>query len=146
MTDSRRAPALPFDGVTYDFEVSDLLPAPPQAIYDAWMSSTGHAAMTGATAEVDPRVGGSYSAWDGYITGTTLALEPGRRIVQSWRTSEFTAEDPDSVIEVLLDPVVGATRITVRHAGVPSDQTDYEHGGWQENYFEPMKAYFGAQP
>jgi hypothetical protein len=27
---------------------------------------------------------------------------------------------------------------------VPADQTGYERGGWQENYFEPMQAYFGG--
>jgi activator of HSP90 ATPase len=130
--------------MTYDFEVSAIVPAAPRAIFDAWMSSAGHAAMTGAGATVRARVAGPYSAWDGYITGRTLALDPGRRIVQSWRTAEFAEGDPDSTIEVLLDPVRGGTRVTIRHTGVPADQTGYERGGWQENYFEPMQAYFGG--
>ena len=129
--------------MTYDFEVSDVLPATPGEIYDAWMSSDGHSAMTGATAQVDARVGGAFDAWDGYITGRTLALEPGRRIVQSWRTSEFSAVDVDSEIEVLLDPVAGGTRITIRHTQVPDGQTGYELGGWQESYFDPMREHFG---
>ena len=28
--------------MTYNFELSDVLPATPQAIYDAWMSSESH--------------------------------------------------------------------------------------------------------
>ena len=28
------------------------------------------------------------------------------------------------------------------HSNVPEEQTSYEQGGWQEYYFEPMKAYF----
>lgn len=75
----------------YDFELSALLSASPPAIYEAWISSDGHTAMTGAEASVDARVGGAYDAWDGYITGRTLALEAGRRIFQTWRTSEFSA-------------------------------------------------------
>ena len=130
--------------MTYDFEVTAIVPATPRAVFDAWMSSTGHAAMTGAGAEVDARVGGQYSAWDGYITGRTLALEPGRRIVQSWRTAEFADDHRDSTIEVLLEPTEGGTRVTIRHTGVPADQTGYERGGWQENYFDPMQAYFGG--
>jgi len=80
--------------MAYDFELSDVLPASPQAIYEAWMSSEGHAAMTGAEATIDPRPGGAFEAGDGYITGKTVALDPGRRIVQTWRTSEFAGSDP----------------------------------------------------
>jgi activator of HSP90 ATPase len=126
---------------TYDFEQSDLIPARAQAIYDAWMSTDGHTAMTGATAEVDPSVGGTVSAWDGYIWGRTVALEPGTRIVQSWRTSDFAETDADSQIEVTLEPVEGGTTVRLRHSGVPADQLGYENGGWQDNYFDPMKAY-----
>jgi len=127
----------------YDFEVSDVLPATPDDIYMAWLSSDGHGAMTGAEAHVDPRVGGDFDAWDGYITGRTLALEPGRRIVQSWRTSEFDDTHEDSRIEVLLEPLGEGTRITIRHTNVPDGQTGYEEGGWQESYFDPMREYFG---
>jgi activator of HSP90 ATPase len=109
------------------------------------MSSAGHTAMTSAAARVDPRVGGDFDAWDGYITGRTLALEPGRRIVQSWRTSEFNDTHEDSRIEVLLEPEGMGTRITIRHANVPDGQTGYEEGGWQESYFDPMREYFGRR-
>jgi activator of HSP90 ATPase len=128
--------------MAYDFEVSDVLPATPEAIYAAWLTSDGHSAMTGAEARVDARVGGEFEAWDGYISGRTLALEPGQRIVQSWRTAEFSAADEDSRIEVLLAPLAEGTRITLRHTNVPNDQRGYEQGGWQENYFDPMRAYF----
>ena len=129
----------------YDFEVSDILPGTPDDISRAWMSSEGHSAMTGAEAHVDPRVDGAFDAWDGYITGRTIALEPGRRIVQSWRTSEFADEHDDSQIEVLLEQVGEGTRITVRHTNVPDGQLGYEQGGWQESYFEPMREYFGRR-
>jgi uncharacterized protein YndB with AHSA1/START domain len=126
----------------YDFELSTELAGTPEAVWDAWMSSDGHAAMTGAGAEVDARVGGTYSAGDGYITGVTLALERPHRIVQSWRTDEFEEEDPDSRIEVLLAPSATGTLLTLRHTNVPDDQRVYEEGGWEENYFEPMREYF----
>ena len=51
--------------------------------------------MTGSPAIVDPEIGGAFEAWDGYISGRTLSLEPGRRIVQSWRTSEFAEDEGD---------------------------------------------------
>lgn len=129
----------------YDFEVSDTIPAGPQDVYDAWMTGAGHSAMTGAEAVIDPAIGGAFEAWDGYITGVTLALEPGRRIVQTWRTSEFTDEHPDSQIEVLLEPVEGGTKVVIRHTNVPDDQLDYEHSGWQDSYFDPMRRHFARR-
>jgi uncharacterized protein YndB with AHSA1/START domain len=130
---------------TYYFEQSAVVPATPTAVYDAWMSSAGHTAMTGAEARVDPRVGGEFSAWDGYIHGRTLELEPGRRILQSWRTLEFQERDVDSQIEVLLEAVDDGTLVRLRHSDVPVDHRGYEDGGWRDNYFEPMMAYFAAR-
>jgi len=128
------------------FSVSDVIPAPPQAIYDAWLDSKGHEGMTGGKpARCSAAVGGAFTVWNGYIIGRNLALEPGKRIVQSWRTKKFTAADPDSEIEVLLDAVDNGTRVTVNHRNVPDGHTSYRDGGWQRSYFEPMKAYFAAR-
>jgi activator of HSP90 ATPase len=115
--------------------------ATPRAVYDAWMSSDQHRAMTGDRAQIDPCPGGVFQAWGGYITGTTLELEPSRRIVQSWRTSDFDPDDPDSRIEVLLEPAGDGTLLTLHHTNIPDGQSGYEHG-WRDNYFDPMRAFF----
>ncbi len=129
--------------MSFEFTVSEVIPGTPRAIYDAWMSSAGHTAMTGGqAAEVAPGVGGRFRAWGGYITGATLELQPGKRIVQSWRTSKFAHADPDSRIEVTLEAVPGGTLLTLRHSEVPDGHTSYRDGGWQDNYFTPMKAHF----
>jgi activator of HSP90 ATPase len=125
-----------------EFTISDVMPATPSEIYDAWLSSAGHSAMTGSPAHASAEVGAAFDAWDGYINGSNLALEPGKRIVQSWRTSQFEDEHADSRIELTLEPVEGGTRVTLTHSNVPDGQGHYEQG-WQSHYFEPMKAYFG---
>ncbi len=129
--------------MTYAFTLIDIIPASPETVYAAWLDSRGHTAMTGIKAKMSNKLGEEVSAWDGYIWGKNLVLEPGRRIVQSWRTTKFSDHDPDSKISVTLVPVEGGTQITLHHAGVPDGQTSYENGGWQDNYFEPMKRYFG---
>jgi uncharacterized protein YndB with AHSA1/START domain len=129
----------------YDFEVADIIPASCEEVFRAWISSDTHAAMTGGEAVIDPRVGGKFTAWDGYISGTTIELEPFSRIVQSWRTSEFEEGDDDSQIEVTLTSNDGGTLLTIRHTSVPDDQRGYENGGWLENYFVPMRKYFASE-
>jgi uncharacterized protein YndB with AHSA1/START domain len=128
--------------MAFEFTISDVIPASPRQIYDAWLSSRGHEKMTGGgPARVSARRGARFTAWDGYIAGRNLELEPARRIVQSWRTTEFAESDPDSQIEVLLEPVKGGAKVTLRHSNVPDGHTGYRTG-WQDYYFEPMKKHF----
>ena len=126
----------------FSFTLTDVIPATPQQIYDTWLDSRGHTKMTGSAARAKPTQGAAFSAWGGYIKGKNLILEPGRRIVQSWRTTKFTRQDTDSQIEVLLEAVPEGTRITLHHSNVPDGHAGYQDGGWQQHYFEPMKQYF----
>ena len=129
--------------MSYKFCLTDEIPASPHAIYSAWLDSRGHSDMTGGKAEVSP--GGGFTAWDGYISGKILELVPDERIVQSWRTTRFTDDEPDSKITVTLTPITNGTHLTLTHENVPDDHTGYENGGWQDHYFEPMKKYFAAK-
>jgi len=122
------------------FKVSATIPAKPQEIYKAWLSTKGHSALTGSAATVR---GIKFTAWDGYIFGRTLELEPNRRIVQAWRTSEFADDDPDSHLEVLLNKTKGGTKVILTHINIPAGQADSYKQGWKDFYFKPMKKYFG---
>ena len=88
--------------MTIEFTVSSIIPASPEAIYNAWLDSDGHTKMTGSPAHATAKVGDSFDAWDGYISGKNLKLESNKRIVQSWRGASYKDSDEDSQIEVLL--------------------------------------------
>ena len=106
-----------------------------------WLDSDGHTKMTGSPAHATALVGDAFDAWDGHISGTTLELEPGKRIVQSWKAEDYLESDGHSQIDVTLEPVEGGTRITLVHSNVPDNQTGHE-AGWVTHYFEPMQRYF----
>jgi uncharacterized protein YndB with AHSA1/START domain len=129
----------------YSYVLTAVIPATAEEIYHAWLDSTAHSKMTGGEATMSDRVGAEVSAWDSYITGRNLALVPSRRIVQSWRTSNFTDAHEDSIITVTLQNVSDGTLLTLEHKNVPDDQRSYEEGGWQSNYFEPMAVYFAER-
>lgn len=124
-----------------EFEVSALIPASPEVVYEAWLDSEGHAKMTGGEAKVSSEVGGEFEAWDGYIQGRNLELEYGKRIVQSWRTAEFADDEADSRIEITFDREGDGTKVTLRHTNLPPHGEQYEQG-WVDSYFVPMKEYF----
>lgn len=124
------------------FTVSALFPAKAAEIYKAWMSSEGHRAMTGSPAQVDAFVGGKFTAWDGYIYGSTLALEPSQRIIQAWRTTEFPDAAPDSRLEIIFEELAEGTKVRLTHSDMPEDQVDSYRQGWEDFYFKPMKEFF----
>ncbi len=118
------------------------LPVSPAAVFEAWLTAAGHTAMTGSPAASEPRVGTRHTAWDGYISGRQLELEPGKRILQSWRTTEFPANAPDSRLEIRLVAVQRGSRLTLLQSGIPDGQSEMYSDGWQEHYFVPMQRYF----
>jgi len=125
------------------FIVTELIPASPEDIYHAWLDSEGHSRMTGSPARTSAKVGEKFEAWDGYIQGRNLELEPGKRILQAWRTTDFEPSDEDSLVEVVLEPAAGGTKVTIRHSNLPADGEQYLQG-WIDFYFQPMKEYFGS--
>jgi activator of HSP90 ATPase len=129
---------LPMDS----FEMSTILPVDPDRLYHAWLNSGEHSRFTGSPAEIEPIVGGKFQAWDGYIFGKTIQLEHMQRIVQSWRTTEFPEESPDSRLEIRFEAVDGGTKITLIHTDIPEGQGEDYKKGWEDFYFTPMRAYY----
>ena len=125
-------------------KLSTDLPVLPEKVYQAWIDSAQHSAFTGSPAEIDGLPGGKFTAWDGYILGTTLELQPFRRIVQFWRTTEFPQSSPDSHLEVLFEAVNNGTRLTLVHTNIPDGQGEEYKQGWEDYYFAPMAEYFSS--
>jgi uncharacterized protein YndB with AHSA1/START domain len=116
--------------------------AKPEEVYKALMTTKGHAAFTGAPARISTKVGGKFTAWDGYIHGMNLELVPGKRIVQAWRPSaEGWPEDYYSKVTFDLSPTSRGTKIQFVHSEVPKEHVGHLSSGWHESYWEPLKAY-----
>lgn len=122
--------------------VTTTIPVAPTTLYYAWLDSVQHSAMTGGAAKLVNEVGGKFSTWDGYITGQLVALDLGRRIVMSWRTTDFPEQAPDSRVEVHFEALGGNTRVLVLHTDIPEGQSETYRGTWNDKYFHPMRTHF----
>lgn len=137
---------LPAGVKTKTIKQKEFISAAPVEIYDAFLNEQKHTAFTGAKATCDRRVGGKFTAWDGYITGKNVKLENGRRIIQEWKTSEWPHGYPPSVIEFTFKPKGQGTEVKLVQSNVPSTQaTGYERG-WKDYYWRPLKKYFHRKP
>jgi len=124
-----------------EFTIVREIEASAKEIYTAWLDSEGHSKMTGGEATASEKIGEGFTAWDGYIEGKNIALQPYTRIVQSWRTSQFESHEIDSEIEILLKESDGHTELILNHTNVPESGEHYING-WDVHYFQPMKVYF----
>jgi activator of HSP90 ATPase len=110
----------------------------PKVVYDAFMTSKTHSKFTGAPAKISNKVGGKFSVWDGYAEGENVELIPGKKIVQTWRASDWP-EGSDSKITITFTKKGNGTKLSFIQTGVPADFFDDIKQGWTNYYWTPMK-------
>ena len=123
--------------------LSETFAVEPELLYKAWLSSKENSDFTGGAAKASSRIGGAFTAWDGYIEGKNLELVKNKKIVQSWRSTEFPKNAKDSLLEIILKPVKLGTKLTLKHYNIPKGQGKSYKNGWEKHYFVPMQEYFG---
>jgi len=110
----------------------------PHEVYEALMDSRKHARFTGAKASISHKVGGRFTAYDGYIEGVNLNLVPDKKIVQSWRGSDWP-KGHYSKATFSLKKVKNGTHLTFTQSGVPDQYYNDISQGWRDYYWKPMK-------
>ena len=116
--------------------------APPHEVYEALMDSEKHSAFTGDEAEISREVGGRFYAYNGYIEGTNVELQPDTKIVQRWR-SDGWPEGHYSIVTFELKKTRGGTKLSFTQEGVPDDDYESRSEGWVDQYWDRMKDFLG---
>ena len=119
-----------------------VLPVKADKLYKAWLNSKEHSLFTGAEAKASTKVNGKFTAWDGYISGKNLELNPGKKIIQTWRTSEFAEDAPDSKLEIKFEEKANKTTLHLSQTNLQKGDAKKYTQGWKDFYFIPMKNYF----
>jgi uncharacterized protein YndB with AHSA1/START domain len=106
-------------------------------VYDVWLdaNSPGGPWFGAKRVILDARVDGlfyhavSFEGRDWAHYGRFIALDRPRRIEHTW-VSEAT-RGLESIVSLSLEPAGDATRVTLRHTGVPDDAFGRQHAdGW----------------
>lgn len=115
--------------------------APPDQVYDALMNADMHSRFTNQKARIGKKVGDAFTSLDGYIDGVNLALEPGKRIVLSWRAHQLGwPEQHYSQVSLRLEAIAKGTRMVLKHDRVPSKLAAHLRRKWHSTYWAPLKA------
>ena len=115
-----------------------LFRVPPEKVYDALMDSKKHAAFTRDTAKIGKKVGERFTAYGGYAEGKNVEMIPAKKIVQSWRVSDW-GEGHYSNVTFLFEETKEGTKMTFIQEGVPEESYEDIKQGWVDYYWEPMK-------
>lgn len=110
----------------------------PHEIYEALMDSKKHSKFTGGKANISRNVGGKFAVYDDYATGKNLELIPDKKIVQSWRASDWP-EGADSKVTFALSATKIGTKLAFTQTGVPENCAKDIAQGWKDYYWAPMK-------
>ena len=102
------------------------------------MDSRKHSKFTDTKASISRRVSGKFTAYDGYIEGVNLELTPDKKIVQSWRGSDWPVGHYSRATFSLRE-IEGGTQLTFTQTDVPEDQYESISQGWRDYYWKPMK-------
>lgn len=118
--------------------------AKPERLYECYMNAKLHSAFTGGPVRIEKKVGSAFNAFGGMLTGKILHLEPGRLIVQTWRSKKFRKSDPDSILILRFSKVKQGGRIDMDHVGVSDvDYRDVQKG-WPYYYWRPLARFVKA--
>jgi|SRR5664279_1972143 len=120
--------------------------ATAEALYNLYMDAKLHSMIIDGPVEISEKIGSSFNAFRGYITGRNLQLVKNRLIVQSWRGSDWDPKDPDSAFLISLEQKGKNVIMNMIHANVPADKEKGLEKGWYEHYWDPWKQHLAGEP
>jgi activator of HSP90 ATPase len=115
--------------------------ARPTEVYAALANSKKHSAFTGDRARIG-KVGEKMSAFSGALSGTMLALQPGKRVVQTWKSDSWPKRCPESIVDIRLERAGKGTKLTLVQSAVPASRAKDLKKGWKTHYWRALNAYF----
>ena len=131
--------------MTPTIQQSVRLPASPKQLFDTYLDSKMHTAVTGGKARISRKAGAKFTACNGVLSGRNLLIVPGRMIVQAWRSVHFKRSDQDSILILEFSKAPEGGRIDLVHVNVPPQDHKGVEGGWPKYYWKPWKRHLLAK-
>ncbi|MED5371211.1 MAG: SRPBCC domain-containing protein [Myxococcota bacterium] len=124
-----------------ELQLSVDVPTTPQKLWEAYMDTLQQAAITGAPASVEAKIGGNITLYSGAVTGVFVALRKPDLIVQTWRTHDFEDQEPDARTEIRLAPSARGCRFIVTQDNIPQRLRKQFINGWTTAYFKDLQTW-----
>jgi activator of HSP90 ATPase len=117
-----------------------VLPASAETLFDMYLDPVVHAAITGNPVQIGRETGAEFLAFNGALSGTILATVRPKLIVQSWRSTSFKGDYPDSTLILSFSTEGDNGRIDLVHLDVPDHDYEGVTQGWEKYYWTPWRS------
>ena len=112
-----------------------IIKAPIEDVWKALVDPKLIEQWSGAQAEMDLSVGGTFQLWNGDIWGTNTFIDAPKHLEQDWFGDKW--DKPSKVCFAMVSDD-GQTTLVLCHGEIPEREKDFADG-WRDYYFEPLK-------
>lgn len=121
------------------------IPAPPRKVFAALTEAKTIRLWSEQGGKIQPKVGGKFEMFDGWVKGTVLEYKPGKALAYTWHPGDWDGT-VKSTVRYTFTATKSGTKVTLTHSGFPNEHERKNHYyGWYEFVFEPLKSYFRQQ-
>ena len=124
-------------------KISITLKTSPVELFTALANASQILHWSGQKGKVEPRVGGKFELFDGWVRGNVLAYEIGKTLAYTWLPADWPEGIRPSIVRYKFAATRKGTKVTMTHSGFPSRKKMLSHkAGWTEHVFDPLRGYF----
>lgn len=122
----------------------------PHDLYTTLLDENRWKGFTHSKAKISQEVGGSFSIFDGAVTGIHMKLEEDKLIMQKWRFASWNDGHYSTVCLTFEEPEIGVTFVKLTQTDVPEEDrygnttvVENTEKGWRDLIFHKIRAVFG---
>jgi uncharacterized protein YndB with AHSA1/START domain len=128
------------------YTVRIAIDAPPAEVFRALTDARRLRAWSGQAGRVPKRIGGAFSWFDGWVTGSVLAYDAGKQLAMTWAVSEWPKGTKASIVRMTFSGSSRRTTVRIGHTGLPNAKEASSHKkGWEEFVFGPMRVHLAGR-
>lgn len=123
-------------------KISVKLHCEPKPVFTALLNAAQHSKITETTCTIEPSEKSHFNLLNGKVKGKIIELFPYKRMLISWRHTEFESNDKDSSVEFVFVYKDENTLLTITHSQIPDEWSDRIKEIWKKSYFKNLKTLF----
>eukprot|EP00029_Vermamoeba_vermiformis_P006392 TRINITY_DN2490_c0_g1_i1.p1 TRINITY_DN2490_c0_g1~~TRINITY_DN2490_c0_g1_i1.p1 ORF type:complete len:335 (-),score=90.40 TRINITY_DN2490_c0_g1_i1:69-1073(-) len=127
-------------GKTYEARIR--FNVPTHILFETFFDSGRISAFTASPAQISRDVGATFNMFRGSVTGSNVAVDLNKKIVQKWRFQSWP-ENHFSELTMNFDNEDGTTVLHLVQTSIPDNDFERTVQGWEQNFWQRMKAIFG---
>ncbi len=130
--------------MSLSFTLKRKIKVPIEIVFDALTNQIIIEEYSGA-AFLEPKIGGEFKMFDGWVSGKVLAFEKNRVLSYSWKTTDWSIEAEHTIVVYKFKENGANTIIELTHTNFPNQKEADSHKlGWEEHVFLPLEKYLGT--